>query len=78
MINMSHCRFQNTELAIEECLDAMAAKDIENERERNAARRLFAKVLDFCRNEGIISDYDNVHLRKVVDYSYIKEQEEIE
>lgn len=75
-MNMSHCRFRNTETALEECLEALVSRTTESEVERNAAQRMMITFLGFCENEGIIDGFDIAQVEKVASYSYIEEQED--
>ncbi|NMA64481.1 MAG: hypothetical protein GX964_10675, partial [Syntrophomonadaceae bacterium] len=40
MANMSYCRFRNTLIDVEDCLEALGNRDIPLAEERTAARRL--------------------------------------
>lgn len=64
MINMDYCRFNNTNIAIEECLESIKNGDKLSEREMNSCRSMFEKFIEFCFDEGILDgdiDYENVH-----------------
>lgn len=56
MINMSYCRFYNTNLALIECLDALNDERSLSEDEFNACKRLFENFIDFCCDDGIVVD----------------------
>lgn len=75
MINMGHCRFQNTESALGECLDALQRRDIENIPEKSAAQKMFSTFLEFCYKEGLVSEYDKTRIIPFVDSCFIEEQE---
>ena len=56
MANMSYCRFHNTEMDLEDCLDALYSGDELSESEFNACRRMFRNFIGFCIGGGIIED----------------------
>lgn len=58
MVNMSYCRFHNTNLALRECLEALSERDSLSKEELTACKRLFKIFIEFCCNEGIIIDDD--------------------
>lgn len=63
MSNMSYCRFQNTSGDLAECLDALEQQKELSDDEHRAAYRMFNSFLRFCRDEGIIQDYDRQRLK---------------
>lgn len=58
MPNMSYCRFRNTRDDLNDCLDALREEKFMSADEANAGRWMFDEFLDYCRENGIISDYD--------------------
>lgn len=58
MANMSYCRFHNTRLDLEDCLDAIRDEESLSDEEARAGRHLFDDFLSFCREQGIIDSYD--------------------
>ena len=58
MANMSYCRFHNTRLDLEDCLDAINNEERLSEEEARAGRLLFDDFLSFCKERGIIEDFD--------------------
>lgn len=56
MVNMSYCRFYNTNLALNECLEALGEGDSLSKGEFTACKRLFKNFIEFCCNEGIVVD----------------------
>lgn len=56
MVNMSYCRFHNTKLALDECLEALGDGDSLSREEFNDCKRLFKNFIQFCCNEGIVED----------------------
>lgn len=64
MINMNYCRFNNTELALDECLDTIKSGKELSEEEMNSCRKLFGQFIDFCYDSGILEDdYDETNER---------------
>ena len=64
MINMDYCRFNNTDIALEECLESIKNGDKLSDREMNRCRSMFEKFIEFCFDTGILdgdTDYENVH-----------------
>ena len=58
MANMSHCRFNNTNLDLLDCLAEI--EYVEDRKlsfnEFKCCKELFRRFIDFCYNEGIIED----------------------
>ena len=71
MANMSYCRFHNTEIDLDECLDALDYElDEDNklsEEEAKAAKRMFKRFLDFCKDEELIEDYNTEAIDRMID-----------
>lgn len=66
MVNMSYCRFENTGLALNECLDALDSYESELSRsEMKKGVRMFEHFLHFCYNEGIIEGFDEDRIREM-------------
>lgn len=64
MINMDYCKFNNTDIALEECLESIKNGDKLSDREMNSCRSMFEKFIEFCFDAGILdgdTDYENVH-----------------
>lgn len=59
MANMSYCRFRNTKLDMENCLEAIREEKNLSAEEARAGRRMFEDILDLCRDYGIIDTYDS-------------------
>lgn len=59
MANMSYCRFHNTRLDLEDCLDAINNEERLSEEEARAGRHLFDDFLSFCIDQGIIDGFDS-------------------
>lgn len=58
MSNMSYCRFTNTRIDINDCLNALRRDEQLSEMEVRAGRNMFVEFLSFCRDYDIINDYD--------------------
>lgn len=59
MINMSHCRFNNTNLALNECLDAIQTGKELSISEMNSCKQMFKTFINFCSYCGIVEDDDD-------------------
>lgn len=59
MANMSYCRFHNTKLDMEDCLDAIRDEKHLSAEEARAGRQMMEDILEFCRDYGIIDTYDS-------------------
>lgn len=61
MANMSYCRFQNTTIDLEECLDVLRDREYEkvslSKDEYYACENMFDSIITFFTDEGII-EYD--------------------
>lgn len=67
MSNMSHCRFNNTQIDLEECLNAIEEQKIESLYEANKAKRMFEQFLGYCQDQGIIDGYDEDIVNEIID-----------
>lgn len=57
MANMSYCRFRNTAMDLEDCLDTLRDGEEElSNSEFNACKKMLRKFIDFCIDEGIIEE----------------------
>lgn len=59
-MNMSYCRFQNTEIDLNDCLDTLRSEEKLSEDEQIACRGMFMSFLDFCYDKGIIDDINGI------------------
>lgn len=75
MANMSYCRFQNTRLDMEDCLDALREEKPLSRDEANAGRWMIGDILAYCRDNGIIDSYDGQMLEAVFE-RLVKEDED--
>ena len=58
MPNMSYCCFHNTRTDLNDCLDALREGKLLSADEARDGRRMFVDFLDFCRENFIITGYD--------------------
>lgn len=58
MMNMGYCRFENTAIALQECIDALNDGEKLSVSEKKYCRALFQDFLNFCTDEGIVEDED--------------------
>lgn len=56
MANMSYCRFRNTKVDMEDCLDALRNYEELNADEYKACKRMFRNIVEFLVDEGVIDD----------------------
>lgn len=59
MANMSYCRFHNTRLDLEDCIDALRNDERLSSDEARAGRNLFGDFLSFCVEQGIVDSFDS-------------------
>lgn len=76
MSNMSYCRFTNTRADLNDCLDALRRDERMSGMEVRAGRNMFAEFLDFCRDYGVIDDYDSETVDALFDGLREKENED--
>lgn len=65
MANMGYCRFCNTRLDVEDCLDALRDEKLMSSDEANAGRWMFEGILEFCRDNGIIDSFDSEMIQAI-------------
>ena len=65
MANMSYCRFRNTRLDMEDCLDALREGKRLSSDEARAGRWMIDEILSYCQDSGIIDSYDGQMLEAV-------------
>jgi hypothetical protein len=66
MANMSYCRFENTNGDVIDCIDALVDREISSDEEKKYAKRLLVNILDFCKDEGIIEDYNIITINDML------------
>ena len=59
MANMSYCRFHNTRLDLEDCIDALRNEERLSSDEDRAGLNLFGDFLSSCVEQGIIDSFDS-------------------
>lgn len=67
MANMSYCRFNNTKIDLDDCLDALREGETLSESEFNKCKQMFRNFVSFLEDEGIIEDDGELH-EKMNDY----------
>lgn len=67
MSNMSYCRFQNTSKDLEDCLDALEDYRISSQEEKTSAKFMMIDFLDYCRDYGVIEDYDKKEIESIIE-----------
>ena len=55
---MSYCRFRNTNMDLEDCLQALRDGEEISKEEFIACQSLFNSFISFCCDEGIVEDDD--------------------
>ena len=76
MANMSYCRFHNTKLDLEDCIDAIRDEEELSEEEARAGKSMFDSFLSFCVDLDIINGYDRDAVMDLFDG--LKEKEDCE
>ena len=56
MGNMSYCRFHNTNIDLQDCLDTLNEGETLSKSEFLACKDMFERFIYFCCDEGIIED----------------------
>lgn len=66
MSNMSYCRFHNTRIDMQECIEDLTNRDISSDEEKRAAKNMIVEFLDFCVGEQIIEEYDEDEVNSTI------------
>lgn len=66
MGNMHYCRFHNTRMDVNECLDALDEREQLSPSEADAARQMLKAFVEFLTAEGVIDEYDSNALAGIV------------
>ena len=66
MANMSYCRFNNTLMDVDDCIEALIERKISSEDEKRKAKWLLKHILNFCQDEGIIEEYNSDKIEKII------------
>lgn len=78
MSNMSYCRFNNTSIDLEECLDTINDREIASKEELAKAKKMFHMFLNFCESEGIIDNYNESAVDDLLEESCENEDDDDE
>lgn len=73
MANMGYCRFTNTRQDLQECLEAIQYDARLCDVEARAGKAMFEEFLTFCKEQGIIDDFDEETLASLFRYLEKKE-----
>lgn len=76
MANMDYCRFCNTRLDVEDCLDSLREEKLMSSDEANAGRWMFEDILEYCRDNGIIDSFDSEMIQAIFQGLTKKEDDE--
>lgn len=63
---MSYCRFHNTRIDMQECIEDLTNRDISSDEEKRAAKNMIVEFLDFCVGEQIIEEYDEDEVNSTI------------
>lgn len=66
-MNMDYCRFNNTRMALDECIESMENNEVSSYSELDEAERMLNNMLDFLMDNDIVEDFDNESLELVID-----------
>lgn len=62
MANMSYCRFANTRIDVEDCIDALREAEWNDDKisedEIGYCRMMFDNIIDYLDEEGLINEFD--------------------
>lgn len=62
MANMSYCRFNNTRIDVEDCIDALREAEFGDntisEDEIGYCRMMFDDIIDYLDEEGLLDNFD--------------------
>lgn len=62
MANMSYCRFANTRIDVEDCIETLREAEWSEERisedEIGYCRMMFDTIIDYLDEEGLIDEFD--------------------
>lgn len=58
MANMSYCRFHNTKMDLDDCLDALREGDELSKEEFRKCKQMFKNFVEFLTDEGVVDDYE--------------------
>lgn len=73
MANMSYCRFNNTKMDLDDCLEALRNGEELSENEFRKCKQMFRNFFDFLYDEGIVDEeIDEINERLEDFYNSIK------
>jgi hypothetical protein len=78
MSNMSYCRFHNTRMDLNDCLEAIDNEQIESKSEVQSGKSMFYAFLEYCKDKGIIEEYDEDYVEDLFDNALMEEEDEDE
>lgn len=62
MANMSYCRFHNTRLDMDDCIEALKRAEWDNEKiskeEVRYCKMMFDTIIEYLDDEGLIDEFD--------------------
>lgn len=67
MANMSYCRFNNTQLDMMDCINAIQEGQNISDEEKRKARMMFDQIATFMIECGAIDSYDDQAMNDVID-----------
>ena len=63
MANMSYCRFNNTKIDLDDCLEALQEGATLSSEEYRKCKQMFKNFVSFLEDEGIIEDDGELYER---------------
>jgi len=78
MPNMSYCRFENTLIDVNDCINALEERNISSNREKSKASKMLTSICKFLVVEGIIDNYDQDIINGLIEVCGEQEDEEDE
>ena len=68
MANMSYCRFHNTKIDLDDCLDALRDGEELSKEEFRKCKQMFRNFVDFLYEQGVIDDENDVINERMDDF----------
>jgi len=75
MPNMSYCRFENTSMDLNDCLNALEKRNISSDSEKRKAKKLLVNICEFLIAEEIIEEYDQDKIDQIIEECNEEEEE---
>lgn len=63
MANMSYCRFNNTKMDLDDCLEALREGETLSKDEFRKCKQMFKNFIEFLEDEGIVEDDEELQER---------------